>query len=337
MHRITLAYRALGFVAGALFVAGCGGGGGAMAPSQTALLPSILAGGGARTNAADSWMAPEATSEDLLYVSDTDGIVDVLSYPAGKLVGELKGFASPAGLCSDSAGDVFVVDVSNLVVQKYRHGGKKVVETLNDFGHYPYGCAVDPGSKNVAVANYASTLSFGPGSVSVFVGGKGVPHSYQDTAFNGYFFCSYDNQGNLFVDGADYGSYHTLFAELANGSSTLNSVTLNQTIGYPGGVQWDGKYIAVQDAFSHTIYRFSFSGSGGTSMGTVHVKGDPSTLITQFWIDGSTVVVPYGTRPRIVHSVGYWPYTKGGTPSQSFTVPHATELIGVTVSLAKKK
>lgn len=334
MHAMTFAHRILGFAAGALLLAGCGGGN-AIAPGQTSLLPPGITRG-AHTNRAESWMAPEATGEDLLYVSDADGVVDVFSYPAGKLVGVLKGFASPAGLCSDPDGNVFVTDINNLNVLKYKHGGKKPIQTLVDFGHYPFGCAVDPGTKNLAVANYASTLSFGPGSLSVFVGGKGEPHSYEDQAFNAYFFCGYDSQGNLFVDGADYGSYHTQFAELAKNSSTLTNIALNQTIGYPGGVQWDGKYMAVQDAYTHTIYRFSFSGSSGTSMGAVHIKGDKSGLLAQFWIDGKTVVLPYGTQARAVHSVGFWPYTKGGNHSQSFTAAHATELVGVTVSLAKK-
>jgi|HubBroStandDraft_4_1064222.scaffolds.fasta_scaffold00014_64 hypothetical protein len=336
MQAIKFAQRALSFVAVAVLLAGCGGDVGS-APMQTSLLPPSNILGSAHTKRADSWMLPEATSEDLLYVSDAAGVVDVLSYPDGKLVGVLKGFSSPAGLCSDAAGNVFVTDTNNLNILEYRHGAKKPLKTpLNDFGHYPFGCAVDPGTKNVAVANYASTLKNGPGSVSVFVGGKGEPHSYQNTAFNAYFFCSYDDKGNLFVDGADYGSYHTLFAELANGSSTLTSVTLDKTIGYPGGVQWDGKYIAVQDTYGHAIYRFSISGSSGTSMGAVHIKGDKSGLLAQFWIDGNTVVVPYGTKPRETRSVGLWPYTGGGSPTKGFAVEHATELVGATVSLAKK-
>lgn len=332
MSRTSLARYVLVTFAAAL-IAGCGGK--SIPGSSSLLAPSGLPA--AQTNPAESWMLPEASSEDLLYVSDSKGVVDVFSYPAGKLVGTLKGFSSPAGLCSDSAGHVFVTNTNLLNILEYKHGGTKVIQTLNDFGHYPFGCSVDPGTKNVAVANYANSLSAGAGSVSVFDGGKGVPHSYENTAFNAYFFCSYDDQGNLFVDGADYGSYHTLFAELPKGSSTLNSVTLNQTIAYPGGVQWDGKYIAVEDAISHTIYRFSMSGSGGKSMGTVHIKGDKSHLVTQFWIDGSTLVQPFGTQARQVHSVGFWRYPGGGNASSTFHVPNSAELVGATVSLAKKK
>ncbi len=82
-------------------------------------------------------MSPQAASEDLLYVSDSDGHVDVFSYPDGKQVGVLKGFSSPAGLCSDSKGDVYVVNTNLLNILEYKHGGKKVIATLNDFGHYP--------------------------------------------------------------------------------------------------------------------------------------------------------------------------------------------------------
>lgn len=325
---------ALGAVTGALLLAGCSGGA-AIPTRSNALLPSSRFAAGAHTNAADSWMSPQAASEDLLYVSDSDGQVDVFSYPDGKQVGVLKGFSSPAGLCSDSKGDVYVVNTNLLNILEYKHGGKKVIATLNDFGHYPFGCSVDPKSKNVAVANYSDTL-LGPGSVSIFDGGKGVPHSYQDTAFTEYFFCGYDDRGNLFVDGADSGSYHTLFAELANGSSTLTSITLNKTIGYPGAVQWDGKYVAVQDALSRIIYRFSIAGSTGTSMGSIHLKGDVDHLVTQFWVSGTTIVVPFGTQPRQAHSVGFWSYPGGGKASSTFHVPNATELVGATISLANK-
>ena len=68
-------------------------------------------------------MAPEAKSEDLLYISDYYG-VHVFSYPKGLHVGDIYGFASPAGLCSNKKGDVFVTDtpdVSRLRICSRQH------------------------------------------------------------------------------------------------------------------------------------------------------------------------------------------------------------------------
>lgn len=281
-----------------------------------------------------SWMSPEAQSEDLLYVSDASGTVDVFSYPAGKLVGKLKGFVSPAGLCTGPTGDVFVTDTYNLDIVEYPHGGTTPVRTLYDFGYYPFGCAVDPNTKDLAVTNYTS-ISNGHGGVAIFKGGHSLPHSFNNTKFNAYFFCGYDNHSNLFVDGADVGSYHTEFAELAGGSTTLKSIVLNKTIGYPGGVQWDGHYVAVQDISSRILYRFQISGSRGKSVGTTQFQGDTSTLIKQFWISGKNIVIPYGAG-RHIGKVGEWPYPAGGARSQSIAVSHATELLGITISLARR-
>lgn len=280
-------------------------------------------------------MAPEAVSQDLLYVSDARGVVYVFSYASRKLLGELKGFVSPAGVCSNPSGDIFVVDSSSSDVLEYKHGGTTPVFTLHDFGYYGLGCSVNPATGDVAVANSANSNSLGAGSVAVFPGGRGLPFFHEDHNFNAYFFCGYDDKGNLFVDGADVGSYHTLFAELPNGSSNLRDITLDQTIGYPGGVQWDGKYVAVGDGSSDELYRFKISGAKGTSAAKVSFKTDRSTLIAQFWIGGSTIVLPYGTLSREVRKVGLWSYPKGGTPSAVIEVPRATELVAATVSVAK--
>ncbi|HEX3457300.1 MAG TPA: hypothetical protein VHR97_05040 [Candidatus Baltobacteraceae bacterium] len=330
----------LGTLVSAALLASCSGAGTSLAPqAPLGVAPSSTKAMGSahsRFNNAGSWVSPNAASGDLLYVSDARGSVYMYTYPAGKLVGLIRGFHSPAGLCSDAKGNVFVVNTNDLDVLEFKHGGTKSIQELNDFGHYPVGCAVDPKSGDVAVANYASTLSLGPGSVSIFHGGHGIPSSYQNQAFNAFFFCGYDDKGNLFVDGADYGSYNTKFAELSYGSSNLNNVTLDQTIGYPGGVMWDGKYLAVQDTYTRRVYRFKMAGSKGTSIGSVNFKGNNTGLLTQFWLDGSSILMPFGTLPRAVRKVGYWPYPKGGPVSQSYGVKNSDELVGITISLATK-
>jgi hypothetical protein len=286
-------------------------------------------------NAAGSWISPAATQQSLLYVSDAHGSVNIFTYPDGKPAGELKGFSSPAGLCSDSSGNVYVVDTGNFELLEYKHGGTKPIKSLYVMGYFPYGCAVDPSSGDIAVADIASQKQ-GPGGVSIFQPGQAFPSTYQDAAINAYFFCSYDTNGNVFVDGADYGSYHTLFAELPKGSTNFTAIAIDKTIGFPGAVAWDGGDLVTQDTASQVLYRFKVSGSKATSVSSASFNGDRTKLIHQFAIAGKSVVMPYGTVGRIVRKVGMWPYPSGGAESKAVDVKHSTELVGVTVSVPRK-
>ena len=309
-------------------LAGCGG--------VTSTAPAVPSGApvAARTfDSTGSWMEPSAAKGDLLYVSDTRGSVDVFSYPSGKPAGVLRGFRNPAGLCADAKGNVFVVDSDALDIVKFRHGGTKPIKTLLMFGYYPFGCAVDPKTGDLAVANFISQ-SQGPGSLSIFKAHEAFPRSYTVSGMNAFYFCSYDDHSNVYVDGADSGSRHTKFAVLANGSSTLTTVSVDKTITYPGGVRWDGTDLAVQDAATRMLYRFKMSGTSGKSVGTARFDGDKTTLETDLWIDGKTIVMPYGNVSRHVKKVGFWNYPDGGALQNSLTVKRAAELVGVTVSLA---
>lgn len=329
MRAARLVRFAIAVPACAALIAGCAG------PSSLAPIdPSSTQAARVAHRSGGSWMAPGTADSDLLYVSDAKGVVDVFTFPAGAPVGELTGFQSPAGLCSDSSGNVFVVNTNGSDVLEYAHGGTKAVRTIFDGGEYPYGCAVDPKTENLAVANYITT-KVGAGSVSIFIGAKGGGRTYQDPNFSTYYFCSYDDDGNLFVDGADANSVHTLFAELPKGKSKFTDITLDQTIGFPGAVQWDGQYVDVGDTFGHDLYRFKIAGAKGTSAGRLGFGGDRSMLVGQFWIEGSTIVSPYGTFSRGMHKVGLWAYPKGGSPSASIDVRNSAELVGATVSVAK--
>jgi len=322
--------RAAPFAAVVALAAGCAGPAAPVQAPQPPVRPAF------RFDPAGSWMARGARTHDLIYVSDTSGKVWVFSYPGEKQVGLLRGFESPAGVCSDaSTGDVYVVDTTNLHVFKYRHGETKPVKTLTQFGYFPFGCAVDPATHDVAVTNVSANPS-GPGSLSIFRPGAFFPSDYTNPAFNAYFFCSFDDRGNVLIDGADSGSYHTLFGKWRRGSTTVTTVTLDKRIGYPGGIQWDGTYVAIQDTLSRKLYRFKIVGSRGRSAGAVRFKFDRSTLLHAFWVQGQTIVMPYGKVSRLVRMLGRWPYPDGGAPRRSIGIARAAELVGVTVSLAKK-
>src|SRR5579863_6185791 len=91
----------------------------------------------------NSWMAPDAGNQDLLYISDLSTYdVYVYSYPKGKLEGRLTGFGGPEGECVDKTGHVFIANFSASNILEYAHGGASPVATLSDPGYYPVGCSV---------------------------------------------------------------------------------------------------------------------------------------------------------------------------------------------------
>jgi hypothetical protein len=265
-----------------------------------------------------SWMKPGVKGENLLYVTNagTDDL-DVYSYPQGQLLGTLTGFLDPVGECVDKTGDVFVTDYRAQNIVEYAHGGTSPIATLSDSGYHPGECSVDPTTGNLAVAN--------SGGVSIYADAQGTPTQYADTNLGGVFFCGYDNNGNLFVDGVN-NSQAVEVDQLRSGSSSFAQIFLNQSLGGPGGVQWDGHFLAVADSFSDTIYEFAIDPSQNTGVliGSTTLNGSPS-LGNQFWIQGRRIVaLNFDGFPLLYH------YPAGGRPMKDFI--DASTPVGAVVS-----
>ena len=314
-------------------LAGCGGSASALGSSNVgyASQPALLLPALGHQKARPSWMAPAATNAALLYVSDRDAAeVTVYTYPQGKLVGTLTDFTQPQGECVDKAGDVFITDRLSQDIFEYAHGATSPVATLSDAGENPYGCSVDPKTGNLAVTNLAGNGST-QGSVSIYKGASGTQTMYTDSAIYYYGFCGYDTKGNLFLDGTNQGSAFE-FAELPKGSSTFTNITLNQSISYPGGVQWNGKYVAVGDWNNPDIYEFAISGSSGTLVGSTAL-GSGDSGVSQFWIQGKAVIAPDENSERYQYILLTFKYPAGGTATQALTNGINTPW-GTTVSIA---
>jgi hypothetical protein len=241
-----------------------------------------------RPNPADSWMTPDAATQDLLYVTDVK-TATVYSYPHGKLEGKLKGFYQATGMCVDKTGDVFIVDLALGRIFEYAHGGTKRLATLVSPTRDPSGCSIDPTTGNLAVGS----LGFGSnGSVAIFKNARGQATTYQSSSIYQFYFCGYDDKGNLFADGLiePGGTGDTAFAELPKGGHALKTVTLDHYIGWPGGVQWDGKYVAVGDQATPAVYQFAVKRRHGNMVGTAHMDGADN--VKQFWIQDQTLIAP---------------------------------------------
>ncbi len=320
----------------------------ACAANGTALGPSVAPAGSTAVHgsAARSWILPEAKRADLLYVSDLSAqVVDIYTYRGHKLVGTITGFFNPEGLCVDKAGDVYVTnDTSEGVYQitEYAHGSTMPLRTLNDPRGRANGCSVDPKTGDLAVADFWGP-SEGIGNVAVYHHASGTPIAYSNPNIWYYYYCGYDDNGNLFVDGETQGSVFGL-GEVPKGGDALKFVNVNETIYLPGGVQWDGKYLAVGDQvavkhnFTSTVYQFAINGRTGTEVSAMVLTD--SSYVTQFWIPfvDASRRHKYGTRligpNQNGKSTMIWAYPAGGDPLQ--TISGETAPTGVTVSLAKK-
>jgi hypothetical protein len=271
----------------------------------------------AQARAARSWMSPAAKAQNLLYVADLGtNLVDVYPYPKGKLVGQLSGIGAMATLCADKAGDVFVVDEAG-PVRVYAHGGTTPIRQLDASGA-PNGCSVDPVTGNLALTNQSSYLY---GTIAIYAKAKGKPKSYFDETVDATFFCGYDDKGNLFIDGWDR-SAHPIFLQMPRGKQGFNITRLAITT--PGGLEWDGKYVAISDRGTGKIVR---TNATGDIKATVKLHGGGT--VDQFWIQGSTLI---GPNAAVNGTVPFWHYPDGGAPTS--TLKGSTYPIGTVVSLA---
>ena len=322
----------------AAMLAGCAGG---VAPRLNAVSVPERSAVEAHLVRGHSWMAGDAKSLDLLYVSDQD--VSVFSYPGGKPEGELTSSRIAAGLCSDAKGDVFIVYDGTQDIVEYRHGGTSPINAVSDTGYSPIGCAVDPTTGNLAVSNscrLSGNECVGDGNVGIYRHAKGVPTYYSDDSWiRSFWFCGYDDAGNLFDDGMynATGNFTFRFAELPRGKSVFTNITLDRLVYSPGGVQWDGKYVAVGDAkaggqFASSIHRVRVKGTTGTVVDTMGLQ-DAET-VHQFWIHGTKVVGPNFTTPWWRSNVLIWHYPTGGPPVKSIR-GNLRQPYAVTVSFAK--
>lgn len=290
-------------------------------------------------------MLPNTSGQDTLYVSDQSelygNVVDVFTYPQMKFTGELRLDESEyiEGLCSDSDGNVWVLGWTTNgqdFFDEFAHGGTYPTNTLIDYG-IPNGCAVNSTTKDLAVANFSGSVERYEGDLAIYPRGTGKATYYSGNTIKHYYYCAYDNKGNLFADGDS-----TAFNELPKGSSTVRNLYLNHKI-TAGSMQWDGKYVSVVALGSSKgpthVDRLTFTGSNGQIAGTTTLKtsdDDGTYLTVQFAIAGGTIVGPSGGEGGPARILYEWPYPNGGKSTKSGSAGTNPNFYGVAVSVATK-
>jgi hypothetical protein len=332
--RLHLGHQTLAAAVMVALLAGCGGG---MSPAQlgatgqsTVAQLRHMGGAGAAyafqlagANVARSWMAPDAKrSKSLLYVADQGANdVEVYSYPGGKLKGTLTGFQTPSGVCSNKAGDVFILNGNGTTVEVYKHGGSSPIRTLNLPGYPELNCSVDPTTGNLALGVLGGTCG---DCFVVFPAGSGTATVYTPSGQTGLPGCGYDKNGNLFCDAYGHSDAFALY-ELPKGSSAVKAIPVSGASGWVAGpMQWDGTDLAVGGSAGPTLYQIQLFGSTGSVVGSTSLSG--AGAVWQFWITnnlgskkhkGLRVIAP--TFINSIPTAGYWNYPAGGTATKMIT------------------
>ncbi|MBV8531949.1 MAG: hypothetical protein JO104_11570 [Candidatus Eremiobacteraeota bacterium] len=313
--RIRGFYFALSGCVAATLLGGCG----SLQGPMPGALPSSAA---VETSAA---RLPDVQG-DLLYVAHAPGfydkntLVSILSLPHGKRIATIS-LGELTGMCSDNAGNVWLIVYRSsrkaYYAEKYAHGGTEPIAQIRIPKYYGLGCAVDPSSGDLAVMNPGGGSQEGSGSIDVWAGARPGKPAVYDIPFTPEN-AAYDAAGNLFVDGCACANSDPwlLFGELVKGSRAVATVRLDKKTALPGGVQWDGQYIAVQTGGYQPylkgrprIYRLEASGGSGHVIGIVIPKDPALSGTAWFAVYGSSVV---STTRAHDGEIDIWPYPAGG-------------------------
>jgi hypothetical protein len=341
MTTTAVRHYALSFSAAAALLAACSGSQPPIgAPGATAQTSTLAT----HADRGKSWTLPEAKSIGLLYVAGSqngqNGSAYVYTYPQGRLVGTLTGFAEPFGECTDSAGNVFIVAYSNgstsaSTIYEYAHGGTKPIATLSD-PDVAVGCAVDPTTGNLAASG---------NGVAIFKNATGNP-AYYSSGYH-FYYCGYDERGNLYLTAVNeqYGDRAQL-VRLASGSTEFEQIALNTKLYSSGNiwpsVQWDGKHMAVTSTPYRkpiSVYRLHITGTSAMVVSSATLSTPENNYSGETWIQGKSII-------GVGHAGGHyeaaflWPYPKGGPPGRTIKRLGKTlypEVSAVTVSVAPKK
>lgn len=270
-----------------------------------------------------TWMASEAKEQKLLYVATDDANADVYvySYPGLKLEGTMtRPSPGGGGLCVDQKGDIFMTGDGEVV--EYAHGGTTPIATLSGPSvSGSWTCSVDPTTGNLAVQNYGSTTA-------VYPQATGNPTMYSWSGGQAYG-CAYDDHGNLFVTGGNSSD----IAELPKGGTAFKSIALNlPPAREPGGIQWDGKYLAVESPSNNQIEQIKLTRLGATIANTIHLDYTSQLaygtqfLLTQLYGAKKSRTVLILALPGEFNTpgmLGFWNYPAGGAPlKKALTMPN---------------
>lgn len=328
----------------ALF-AGCG----SFQTSSLSALPTT------DTSNRKSWVSSDEKRERrLLFVSDSQlNEIDIYSLPGMELKGQLTGsnINYPNGLCSDTAGNVYVTEegqvfskTDNPEIDKYSRTGSLLAQIPDTYG-FPDGCAVDPATNDLAVANFV--IGSAVGNVLVFSNLSSPPKVLTNPSQPlDYQAAGYGPHSSLWVGGTGSDGDQVLSRCGPSDCTTIN--VSGGTLNYLDGVQWDGTrrtWVIFENCNNH-----NYGGGGACTVpiskkgrlgvptiyenyngGTVCGFGQGEIAENGKHVVGSSFVFP-GCGGTASSSVYRWGY-KGGMPlSYAILLTEYAEPSGVAIS-----
>src|SRR5580704_8053103 len=310
MKSLRSARSALSISVAAALLAGCGGG-----QRAANVLPASAGYGKLQA------IPTHGTSgQDLLYIG-LYGLARgyIYSYPQGahrEHYPDVGGWQY--GECADTSGNVYFIvgyPSGGYSINVYQHGGTKPIGYSTHWGN---SCSFDPTSGDLAVGPEAKVAIYSkvPGKPKIY----SIPSNFAGIA------CTYDNKGNLFIDGHTSPSVPAL-AELRKGSRNFVSIELPSIkVTFNGllAMRWDGKYLAVTNGTA-TIYRLAVTGTKARVAGKVQLQG--LNYISSIWIQGDTIVAGGSPNRRVL----IWNYPAGGSPIKTLRNVGKDTLVAVSV------
>jgi hypothetical protein len=192
------------------------------------------------------------------------------------------GLSEPQGLATDAAENLYVANTLKNNVLVYPKPYRSARLTLSDANQYPAGVAVSQ-TGIVGVTNNQS-VSGGSGSVSFYAKGSTVPCvTVSDPNWSRFYFAAFDASGTLYVDGQN-STGHTLVGDVSGGcgATSITTLTVGNTIQFPGGVQVQSGNILIDDQMVPAIYTYGppSGGSLGSPIATTLLTSgtDPVTF-----------------------------------------------------------
>jgi hypothetical protein len=231
-------------------------------------------------------LAPKSSAKYYEYINNYYGSYSsIFNYPkSDKQIGSITdvGGQSCTNVLSGYGKKTFWIVAGEKQITEYSVP-KKPLKTLAISGMMPSSCAMN--SEGDLALGVLNGFPNGAGDVVIFEGATGTP-TYLATGMLNTYFDGYDPKGNLFADGFQSKTGFAL-VELPKGGSAFQSIATSNAIDFPGSVQWDGKYVTVEDQSADKIYRYTVRGTKATLKGTVSLTG--ASDCAQTWIAGSVV------------------------------------------------
>ena len=334
----------LAFCVVATTVAGCSGSQGSTIPVggpffklNTAATSRDQKSGNAATSSEDFVYFSYGSCS--LYTGGCYAEVATYTFPGGQPIGTWNAAGYALGECADKAGNVFVTYILGSVgeILEFAHGSTSPVATLSDPTGLPVACSADPISGDLAVVNASNGME----ALLIYSNASGSPTTYSYPGVT-FYSVSYDNKGNVFVDGLKgyRSSQQFVLAELPRGGKSFENTGLNEQIDGPGELDWNGKYLAIGPLYpgQNRVDRFDIRGGSGHFVGATQprrIRGG----IDQYWILGKQIVIAYSWKPcRAIcgdeGTAGIWYYPSGHVITKSIT-PDGGPSTGMALSIAQ--